>query len=96
MNNTITFPKNLGPDASRAHLWLAYRACLSSHEETLRKYEELEGKNKEILNTIQYSLECDCPIEFLQCWVEGDFESIRREWPEFKGYAGEGEQQDDE
>lgn len=31
---------------------------------------------------IIFALETDCGLEFLRCWVEGDFESIRKEWPE--------------
>lgn len=25
---------------------------------------------------------CESPLEFLRCWNEGDFESLRQEWPE--------------
>lgn len=25
---------------------------------------------------------CESPLEFLHCWNEGDFDSIRREWPD--------------
>lgn len=28
------------------------------------------------------SHECECPMDFLRCWFEGDFATIRREWPE--------------
>ena len=28
------------------------------------------------------SYECECPMEFLRCWFEGEFEAIRNEWPE--------------
>lgn len=33
---------------------------------------------------IKFALErkFECPIEFLQCWFHGDFDSIRREWPD--------------
>ena len=31
---------------------------------------------------IQFALETDEGLEFLRCWNEGDFESIRKEWPE--------------
>jgi hypothetical protein len=30
---------------------------------------------------IKFTLETDGGIEFLRCWSEGDFESIRKEWP---------------
>lgn len=31
---------------------------------------------------IEFALEADEGLEFLRCWNEGDFETIRREWPE--------------
>lgn len=31
---------------------------------------------------IQFALETDDGMAFLRCWNEGDFDAIRREWPE--------------
>ena len=31
---------------------------------------------------IQFALETDDGMAFLCCWNEGNFEAIRREWPE--------------
>ena len=31
------------------------------------------------------SVACEEPISFLRCWNEGDFDSIRDEWPEAPG-----------
>lgn len=31
---------------------------------------------------IQFALETDEGLAFLRCWNEGDFSSIREEWPE--------------
>ena len=31
---------------------------------------------------IQFALETDEGLAFLRCWNEGNFEAIRREWPE--------------
>ena len=31
---------------------------------------------------IQFALQCDSGIDFLRCWNEGEFDAIRREWPE--------------
>lgn len=31
---------------------------------------------------IQFALETDDGLSFLRCWNEGDFESVRRDWPE--------------
>lgn len=28
------------------------------------------------------SQECECPMDFIRCWDEGDFDAIREEWPE--------------
>ena len=28
------------------------------------------------------SQSCECPMEFLRCWREGNWESIRSEWPD--------------
>ena len=31
---------------------------------------------------IQFALETDDGLTFLRCWNEGNFDAIRREWPE--------------
>lgn len=31
---------------------------------------------------IQFALETDEGLEFLRCWNHGDFDVIRREWPD--------------
>ena len=31
---------------------------------------------------IQFALETDDGMAFLRCWNEGNFDAIRREWPE--------------
>lgn len=31
---------------------------------------------------IEYAIKGGGGIEFLACWFEGDFEAIRKEWPE--------------
>lgn len=31
---------------------------------------------------IEFALETDDGLGFLRCWNEGNFEAIRREWPE--------------
>lgn len=33
---------------------------------------------------IEFALdpETECPMDFLRCWFHGDFDVIRREWPE--------------
>lgn len=47
-----------------------------------------EPDNSEIFTeVIEFAIETDSSKEFLQCWLEGDWESIKNEWPEFKGYV---------
>ena len=31
---------------------------------------------------IEFALETECGLDFLRCWNEGDFESIKKEWPD--------------
>lgn len=31
---------------------------------------------------IQFALETDDGLSFLRCWNEGDFDAVRRDWPE--------------
>jgi hypothetical protein len=46
----------------------------------------LERNNMQTQNAavaaIQFALETDEGLAFLRCWNEGNFEAIRREWPE--------------
>lgn len=34
------------------------------------------------VEAIKFAVGTDSGIEFLQCWLHGDFGAIRREWPE--------------
>lgn len=34
------------------------------------------------VEAIKFAVSTDSGIEFLQCWLHGDFGAIRREWPE--------------
>lgn len=34
------------------------------------------------VSAVQFALETDDGLAFLRCWNEGNFEAIRREWPE--------------
>lgn len=38
--------------------------------------------NNAAVAAIAYALETDCPMEFLNCWNEGNFSEIRKEWPD--------------
>ena len=39
---------------------------------------------KVMVNVITFAAGCDESVAFLRTWIEGDFETIKREWPEFK------------
>lgn len=43
--------------------------------------DDVDG-NAAAVAAIQFALETDCGLDFLRSWNEGDFESIRGEWPE--------------
>ena len=47
----------------------------------LRKPMQPEIKDAAVA-AIEYSLATDEGIEFLRCWLHGNFEAIRREWPD--------------
>jgi hypothetical protein len=38
--------------------------------------------NNPAVAAIEFALEDDSPMEFLRCWFYGDFDAIRREWPD--------------
>lgn len=40
--------------------------------------------NDPAIAAIEFMLspDCECPMDFLRCWNEGDFDTIRNEWPE--------------
>lgn len=46
-------------------------------------------QNMILLTVLNFLLTADEPIEFLRCWMEGDFETVKEEWPEFNGYTGD-------
>lgn len=37
---------------------------------------------KAAVAAFQFALETDEGLQFLRCWNQGDFDVIRREWPE--------------
>jgi len=60
---------------------------------TLRtKVAEQELIGKTLLNIIEFTINpmTEEPIAFLRTWVDGDFECIKREWPEFNFGEGDG------
>lgn len=41
-----------------------------------------DGKNDPAVEAIKFALETDEGLPFLRCWLYGEFDAIRREWPE--------------
>lgn len=55
----------------------------------LQEEQENKPDQTEIFTqVIEFAIETDEPKEFLRCWLEGDWQAIKDEWPEFKGYLG--------
>lgn len=50
---------------------------------------EERDRAESLKEAIEFTLECEDPLLFLKCWNEGDFEAVKRNWPEFSGYLGE-------
>lgn len=42
----------------------------------------MANENNAAVAAIQFALKDDDGLAFLQCWNEGDFQSIRKEWPD--------------
>ena len=57
----------------------------------IERIKELEQQNQSLLEVMEFVLspKCEEPMVFLSLWYEGDFEPIKEEWPDFKGYVGE-------
>lgn len=67
-------------DANAHRLQLCWNACEGIPSDKLDK----QNKPNAAVAAIKFALErkFECPIELLQCWLHGDFDSIRREWPD--------------
>lgn len=52
--------------------------------DNLLEHKEATMKTDPAVAAIEFALsrECEDPMSFLRCWNEGEFDSIRREWPE--------------
>ncbi len=37
-----------------------------------------------LVSVIEYAEQTDDPKAFMRCWIEGDWQSIREEWSDFK------------
>src|SRR5690606_7677258 len=47
-----------------------------------RRGEPVKVPSDPAVAAIQFALQTDEALPFLQCWNEGNFDTIRREWPE--------------
>ena len=47
-----------------------------------RRRKKMITQNNAAVAAIQFALETDDGLTFLRCWNQGDFDVIRREWPE--------------
>lgn len=45
-------------------------------------FEANARKQSASIAAIRFALEADEGLEFLRCWFHGDFDAIRKEWPE--------------
>lgn len=75
----------MGNETLLKDLWASDQASTLTN----RAAREIERLNEEVMAApyaavaaIAFAIEDDDGKAFLRCWNEGDFEAIRREWPE--------------
>lgn len=49
---------------------------------TLRPAKPKSDRRDAAIEAMKYALRADEGMAFLQCWIEGDFAAIRKEWPD--------------
>ena len=50
--------------------------------EMAKAFEANAKRESAAIAAIQFALDVDEGMEFLRCWIQGDFDVIRKEWPE--------------
>ncbi len=59
----------------------------------IRKLSKERGRLRDSIENIMYAIRFamsqDNPIYFWDEWNQGEYETIKKEWPEFDGYLGE-------
>ncbi len=50
--------------------------------EMAKAFETNTKRESSAIAAIQFALEADEGMELLRCWIQGDFDVIRKEWPE--------------
>lgn len=48
---------------------------------TLRSIQPQQAPNDSALAALKFALQADDGMTFLHCWMAGDFDAIRKEWP---------------
>lgn len=54
----------------------------SLHEEATGELRKTEATYNAVIDYMLGKGYMESPLEFLRCWNEGDFESLREEWPD--------------
>lgn len=61
---------------------MAERDLIARVVKTVSACEDVDGDKSAYVAAIEFALEAEEGIEFLRCWNQGDFDVIRKEWPE--------------
>jgi hypothetical protein len=84
-SNKIYWKKFMENETLVKELWASDQASSLTNRaarEIERLNEEVKAAPHAAVAAIAFALEDDGCEEFLRCWNEGDFDAIRREWPE--------------
>jgi len=55
-----------------------------------KERDEFRKSQEHIMYAISFAMEQDQPFYFWEEWNQGEWEMVKKEWPEFDGYLGEG------
>ncbi|REC93313.1 hypothetical protein [Kushneria indalinina] len=50
--------------------------------EMAKAFEANAKRDSAAISAIEFALDADEGMVFLRCWIQGDFDVIRKEWPE--------------
>lgn len=61
----------------------AFEADIAKGVLTLRPAKQkVQQRGDAAVEAMKYALRTDEGMEFLRCWMQGDFDAIRKEWPD--------------